>query len=81
LTKASQVPIELHFNYLLQAFPTKSPISADMITFPGSKSLGMRRKIFETFMAFAKWLAKKRYVAEDLRADIVKPKVLKRLMQ
>ena len=63
---------------LLKAYPNRFPNSDDMIAFLGTKTPGIRRRIFETFRAFAGWL-KKRAIMLEPWADIEKPKVPKSL--
>ncbi|MFC1905682.1 tyrosine-type recombinase/integrase, partial [Chloroflexota bacterium] len=78
LTTASIVTIECHFKMLLKACPDRFPNSDDMIAFLGTKTPGMRRRIFETFMAFARWI-KKRGIMTEPWTDIEKPRVPKSL--
>jgi site-specific recombinase XerD len=78
LTAASIVTIECHFKMLLKACPDRFPTSDDMIAFLGTKTPGIRRRIFETFMAFARWL-KKRSIMPEPWSDIEKPRVPKSL--
>jgi len=78
LTAASIATIECHFKMLLKACPDKFPTSDDMIAFLGTKTPGIRRRAFETFRAFARWLKKKGIMPEPW-ADIEKPRVPKSL--
>ena len=61
---------------LLKAYPNRFPNSDDMIAFLGTKTPGIRRRVFETFRAFARWL-KKRGIMPEPWADIEKPRVPK----
>jgi site-specific recombinase XerC len=74
LTEASVATIKYHFKALLGFCPNKFPTSDDMIEFLGTKTPGLRRRMFETFRAFARWL-KKRGIMQEPWADIDIPKV------
>ena len=78
LTKTSIETIECHFKMLLKVYPDRFPSSDDMILFLGTKTPGIRRRAFETFRAFARWLNRRRIMREPW-ADIEKPRVPKSL--
>jgi len=78
LTEASIITIECHFKMLLKTYPDRFPTSDDMTAFLGTKTPGIRRRVFETFRAFARWL-KKRGIMPEPWADIEKPRVPKSL--
>ena len=73
LTHFSQVTIEAHFRRLLQDFDTV-PNSIQLSEWLGKHSPGARKRLFETFRAFGKWLEKKR-VMRNPWSDIDIPRV------
>jgi len=73
LTHFSQVTIEGHFRRLLQDFDTV-PNSIQLSEWLGKHSPGARKRLFETFRAFGRWLEKKK-VMRNPWSDIDIPKV------
>jgi len=73
LTHFSQVTIEGHFRRLLQDFET-IPNSVQLSEWLGKHSPGARKRLFETFRAFGRWLEKKR-VMRNPWSDIDIPRV------
>ena len=61
LTHFSQVTIEGHFRRLLQDFDTV-PNSLQLSEWLGKHSPGSRKRLFETFRAFGRWLEKKKVI-------------------
>ena len=59
ITHFSQVTIELHFKYLLRDFDSL-PNSFQLSEWLGKRSPGARKRLFQTFRAFGKWLEKKK---------------------
>ncbi len=78
ITEASVKTIEFHFQTLIKSYPDKFPTSDDMIAFLGTKKPGIRRRTYETFRAFARWL-EKRHIMPAPWSDIEKPIVPKSL--
>ncbi len=73
LTHFSQITIERHFRQLLQDFDTL-PNSLQLSEWLGNHSPGARKRLFETFRAFGRWLEKKK-VMRNPWSDIDIPKV------
>jgi site-specific recombinase XerD len=73
LTHFSQVTIEGHFKRLLHDFDTV-PNSIQLSEWLGKHSPGARKRLFETFRAFGKWLEKKKVIRNPW-SDIDIPKV------
>jgi site-specific recombinase XerD len=73
LTYYSQVTIKGHFRRLLQDFDT-IPNSIQLSEWLGKHSPGARKRLFETFRAFGKWLEKKK-VMRNPWSDIDIPRV------
>ena len=73
LTHFSQITIEGHFRRLLQEFDTV-PNSIQLSEWLGKHSPGARKRLFETFRAFGRWLEKKR-VMHNPWSDIDIPRV------
>ncbi|MFC2044722.1 tyrosine-type recombinase/integrase [Chloroflexota bacterium] len=73
LTHFSQVTIEGHFRRLLQDFETV-PNSIQLSEWLGKHSPGARKRLFETFRAFGRWLEKKK-VMHNPWSDIDIPRV------
>jgi len=73
LTYYSQVTIEGHFRRLLQDFDTV-PNSIQLSEWLGKHSPGARKRLFETFRAFGRWLEKKK-VMRNPWSDIDIPRV------
>ena len=73
LTHFSQITIEGHFRRLLQDFDTV-PNSIQLSEWLGKYSPGARKRLFETFRAFGRWLEKKR-VMRNPWSDIDIPRV------
>ena len=73
LTYFSRVTIEGHFRRLLQDYDT-IPDSVQLSEWLGKHSPGARKRLFETFRAFGRWLEKKK-VMRNPWPDIDIPKV------
>jgi len=73
LTHFSQITIEGHFKRLLQDFDTV-PNSIQLSEWLGKHSPGARKRLFETFRAFGRWLEKKK-VMRNPWSDIDIPRV------
>jgi len=73
LTHSSQVTIERHFRHLLQDFETL-PNSLQLSEWLGKRSLGARKRLFETYRAFGRWLEKKKVILNPW-SDIDIPRV------
>ena len=73
LTHFSQIIIKSHFRRLLQDFDTL-PNSMQLSEWLGKYSPGARKRLFQTFRAFGKWLEKKG-VMRNPWSDIDIPKV------
>ncbi len=73
LTHFSQVTIEGHFRRLLQEFETV-PNSVELSEWLGKHTPGARKRLFETFRAFGRWLEKKK-VMRNPWSDIDIPRV------
>jgi len=73
LTQYSQITIEGHFRRLLQDFDTV-PNSIQLSEWLGTHSPGARKRLFETFRAFGRWLEKKK-VMRNPWSDIDIPRV------
>ncbi|MFC2017874.1 tyrosine-type recombinase/integrase [Chloroflexota bacterium] len=73
LTNSSQVTIEAHFKRLLQDFDT-IPSSIQLSEWLGKHSPGARKRLFETFRAFGRWLEKKKVMCNPW-SDIDIPRV------
>jgi len=73
LTYFSQVTIEGHFRRLLHDFDTV-PNSIQLSEWLGKHSPGARKRLFETFRAFGRWLEKKK-VMRNPWSDIDIPRV------
>jgi integrase/recombinase XerD len=74
LTEASMETITYHFKGLCKACPSRFPTTDDMVAFLGTKRPGIRRRMFETYRAFAKWLQKRGIMAEPW-SEIDTPRV------
>jgi site-specific recombinase XerD len=61
LTHFSRITIEAHFRRLLQDFVTV-PNSIELSEWLGKYSTGARKRLFETFRGFGKWLEKKKVI-------------------
>jgi site-specific recombinase XerD len=79
LTHFSQVTIEGHFRRLLQDFDT-IPNSIQLSEWLGKHSPGARKRLFETFRAFGKWLEKKK-IMRNPWSDIDIPRVPEPLLK
>jgi site-specific recombinase XerD len=75
LTKASIQSIKYHFKVLLNSCPDRFPSSDDMIRFLGTKTPGRRRRMFETYRAFAKWMKKRGILMVEPWSDLEVPRV------
>lgn len=73
LTHFSQITIEGHFRQLLQDFET-IPNSLQLSEWLGKRSPGARKRLFETFRAFGRWLEKKKVMCNPW-SDIDIPRV------
>ena len=73
LTHYSQITIKSHFRQLLQDFETL-PNSLQLSEWLGKRPPGARKRLFETFRAFGRWLERKR-VMHNPWSDIDIPKV------
>ncbi len=73
LTQFSQITIKAHFRRLLKDFDTL-PNSMQLSEWLGKHSPGARKRLFETFRAFGRWLEKKK-VMRNPWSDIDIPKV------
>jgi len=73
LTHFSKITIEGHFRRLLQDFDSV-PNSIQLSEWLGKCSPGARKRLFETFRAFGRWLEKKR-VMRNPWSDIDIPRV------
>jgi len=73
LTQFSQITIKAHFRRLLKDFDTL-PNSMQLSEWLGKHSPGARKRLFQTFRAFGRWLEKKRVMLNPW-SDIDIPKV------
>ncbi|MFC1871543.1 tyrosine-type recombinase/integrase [Chloroflexota bacterium] len=73
LTYFSQITIKGHFRQLLQDFDIV-PNSIQLSEWLGKRSPGARKRLFETFRAFGRWLERKR-VMRNPWSDIDIPRV------
>ncbi len=73
LTHFSQITIEGHFRQLLKDFETL-PNSMQLSQWLGKRSPGSRKRLFETFRAFGRWLERKKVMANPW-SDIDIPRV------
>jgi site-specific recombinase XerD len=73
LTYFSRITLERHFNQLLQDFEAL-PDSRQLSRWLGKHSPGARKRLFETFRAFGRWLEKKK-VMPNPWSDIDIPRV------
>jgi site-specific recombinase XerC len=78
ITESSRATIECHFQMLIRAYPSRFPTSDDLIAFLGTKKPGIRRRAYETYRAFARWL-EKRHIMPAPWTDVDKPLVPKSL--
>jgi len=76
ITEASIKTIECHFQMLVKFCPDRFPSSNEMIAFLGTKKPGIRRRTYETYRAFARWL-ERRHIMPAPWSDIEKPLVPK----